>query len=230
MTAQDLIEAFCAFYKVERPNLQERINHRFDGANAEFEAWFRDRALDQGNLSAFYEQSQWASYQALSMAVTELQGWAKWLRQQFDAAGARAILDVGCGFAACTGPLAAEGYGVVLADVPGRHLGLVADLYPLALVVPIGDLDGEFEADAVVCLEVFEHLLDPEPMLDLIAAHLNPGGLLAASWTAGASPSNLLHLDSEKLRGEAFERLIGERGLSVIANRGDGLRVWRRMA
>lgn len=101
--------------------------------------------------------------------------------------GARRVLDVGCGGGALGAAFKADNPGAVAVGIEGfpdaaaharRHLDLVLEL----------DLDG-LEAlpaeagtfDAITFGDVLEHLLDPERLLAVLSAYLNPGGVLLMS-------------------------------------------------
>lgn len=102
--------------------------------------------------------------------------------------GARA-LDVGCGAGLLSEALAREGAKVSaldlspeLVDIAKLHLlesGLTVD-YRLQSVESIaGEMPGAF--DVVTCMELLEHVPDPESVLNACATLLKPGGKLFVS-------------------------------------------------
>ena len=102
--------------------------------------------------------------------------------------GARA-LDVGCGAGLLSEALAREGAQVAaldlspeLVDIAKLHLlesGLTVD-YRLQSVESIADeMPGAF--DVVTCMELLEHVPDPQSILDACAKLLKPGGKLFVS-------------------------------------------------
>lgn len=98
------------------------------------------------------------------------------------------ILDVGCGGGILCEPLARLGARVVGVD-PGEEnvgaarahaarMGLTID-YRATTVEALGEGDERF--DAVLAMEVVEHVVDPAPFLTAVAALARPGGLVFAS-------------------------------------------------
>ena len=101
-------------------------------------------------------------------------------------AGARRVLDVGCGSGAVGAAIkrdrGAEVMGIELfpeaADVAETRLDRLFRL-DLNAMTELPLPDGHF--DAMVCGDVLEHVLDPERVLGVLARYLAPGGALVAS-------------------------------------------------
>ncbi|PSQ97770.1 MAG: hypothetical protein BRD55_01115 [Bacteroidetes bacterium SW_9_63_38] len=95
------------------------------------------------------------------------------------------IVDVGCGYGILLRRLMEEGYSKTLGieAIPD----VVRDLKAEGIPAEEGDLEKGVDSiddetvDAVVCLEVLEHLYDPAGALEEINRWLQPGGLLIAS-------------------------------------------------
>jgi len=97
--------------------------------------------------------------------------------------GAR-VLDVGCGGGLVAEGLAARGARVVAIDMAPENIeaarqhaaagGLQVDYRCVAVEQIAHDAAGEF--DAVTCLEMLEHVPDPESIVAACAAALRPGG------------------------------------------------------
>ncbi len=98
------------------------------------------------------------------------------------AAGARTVLDLGCGNGALTAVLAREGFETLGADASEsgvriartRHPGLRFDVIDLAAGLLPDELRNRF--DAVVAVEVIEHLLLPRMLFVGALQALRPGG------------------------------------------------------
>ena len=100
--------------------------------------------------------------------------------------GARSVLDLGCGNGSVTALLAAKGYAVQGCDASASGLAIARKAAPgvnffqhdLANPLP-AEHTGHY--DAVVSLEVIEHLLLPRILLNSAWQALRPGGLFILS-------------------------------------------------
>ena len=111
-----------------------------------------------------------------------------YVRERVALAGAR-VLDVGCGAGLLSEALAREGAQVsaldlapALIDVAKLHLlesGLRVDYRLQSVESVAAELPGHF--DAVTCMEMLEHVPDPQAVLSACAALLKPGGRLFVS-------------------------------------------------
>jgi 2-polyprenyl-3-methyl-5-hydroxy-6-metoxy-1,4-benzoquinol methylase len=99
------------------------------------------------------------------------------------AAGARNILDLGCGNGAFSAVLATKGFNVEGCDSSDSGLTIARRAYPnlpfflYDIVNPLPS-DRAERYDAVVCIEVVEHLLLPRQLVLNVSAALRPGGTL----------------------------------------------------
>ncbi len=147
----------------------------------------------------------------------------------------KAALDVGCGAGLLAEALARLGATVtgidaapeVIAVARGHAtaMGLAID-YRAADVL---DLDGQF--DLITCMEVVEHVAEPEAFLDAIAKRLAPGGLLILSTPNATGWSKLLMItlgeglglipkgthDFDKfIAPDAMKQLLANAGLGCV--------------
>jgi 2-polyprenyl-6-hydroxyphenyl methylase / 3-demethylubiquinone-9 3-methyltransferase len=108
----------------------------------------------------------------------------------------KTALDVGCGAGLLAEPLARLGAQVTAIDaapelilVAREHAagqGLAIDYRAAA----VEDVEGEF--DLITCLEVIEHVADPQAFVASLARRLAPGGLLIMSTPNATSWSKLV--------------------------------------
>lgn len=103
----------------------------------------------------------------------------KWLK----GAGARSVLDLGCGNGALTSAFAREGLEMTGVDVSESGLAIAARSFP-DIPFLAADMDRPLPVelhrrfDAVVAVEVIEHLLLPRQLFARVKEALRPGGVL----------------------------------------------------
>lgn len=98
--------------------------------------------------------------------------------------GAGRVLDVGCGAGTHAPWLRARGastvHGIELVEEPARRAAAVMDrVWQGPVDQHLADLDGPY--DAVLCLDVLEHLPDPYAVLRGLRAQMAEGGWLLVS-------------------------------------------------
>jgi 2-polyprenyl-6-hydroxyphenyl methylase/3-demethylubiquinone-9 3-methyltransferase len=154
-----------------------------------------------------------------------------------------ALLDVGCGGGLVAEPMARLGASVTGIDAGratveaarahARTMGLAID-YRMASVEELAAEDARF--DAVLALEVIEHVADPRAFLATAATLMNPGGTMAVATLNRTARSFLLaivgaeyvlrwlprgtHEWSRFLRPEELDALLDAAGLHVTARTG----------
>lgn len=119
-------------------------------------------------------------------------------RQAGDLAGKK-ILDIGCGGGLLTEALAARGAEVTGIDMAEKSLSIARlHLYESGLSVDYQHTSAEAfaevkprEFDIVTCLEMLEHVPDPESVIEAAATLLKPGGQLFLS-TINRNPKSFM--------------------------------------
>jgi SAM-dependent methyltransferase len=153
------------------------------------------------------------------------------------------LLEIGCGFGYLLGSFDRrfERYGT---DISAHAVAFARDKLPDAHVVVADIQDGIPFAgafDAIIAINVIEHLSAPEAALDAIAAHLRPGGIFVAhlptisSRLAGWFYSRSYARDVTHVyrpSGAAFNDLVTRAGFRILRARYFPFwpdRIWRRL-
>jgi len=135
------------------------------------------RAKTDAELSLAAEEFLWEQ-----PGLTEAHQWIfprliRWL----EAEHVRNVLDLGCGNGAFTGALAEAGYDVVGVDMSESGIAVARRACPTVRLIQ-SDLDTPFPRellnsfDAVLAVEVVEHLLLPRQVFQRAREALRPGG------------------------------------------------------
>lgn len=149
------------------------------------------------------------------------------LRRHLGDGGGRRLLDFGAGWGQFTQAAADDGWDAVgIEPTPGRALyareALGLDVRTTTLTP---DLFPDDHFDAVVSLQVFEHLEDPAAELAAIARVLRPGGILAIEVPSIASPlvrvmgGSHRHFNPDHFwffSPETLRRFVTDGGFSVL--------------
>jgi SAM-dependent methyltransferase len=137
------------------------------------------RALTDSEFSLSASEFVWSQAGLSDVHEHVLPILVQWLRES----GARHVLDVGSGNGALTSKLAQEGFTVVGIDNSETGIEIASRNYPAVSFVRHGvesplpdELRREF--DAVIAVEVIEHLLLPRQLFQRAREALKPGGRL----------------------------------------------------
>ncbi|MCP5395440.1 MAG: bifunctional 2-polyprenyl-6-hydroxyphenol methylase/3-demethylubiquinol 3-O-methyltransferase UbiG [Sphingomonadaceae bacterium] len=118
----------------------------------------------------------------------------------------KAAIDVGCGAGLLCEPLARLGAGVTGVDAAPENIA-AAEAHAtgggLAIDYRVGELGslGLGRFDLVTSMEVIEHVADKQAFVDLLAAHLAPGGLMILSTPNRTPQSKLLMVEAAERIG-----------------------------
>jgi SAM-dependent methyltransferase len=154
----DLLSGYCDSGHKKRMNKPSGTDHEWSLSSSEFVWHVQDRSPVHALV-------------------------AKPILKSLQGNGARHVLDLGCGNGAFTGLLSEHGYAVEGIDGSGSGLQLATQSYP-HIAFHQQDLSAELPLrfrerfDAVVSVEVIEHLLLPRLLIDNAWRALKPGGLL----------------------------------------------------
>lgn len=165
----------------------------------------------------------------------ERQSWTQMLVHVVRESGAQRVVDIGCGAGHDVLALLDAAGGIDVCGVEPndslRH-GLVTsfydrDLFPRATVAA-GVAEAPIEtADLLVCVDVLEHVPDPETFLGGIAQRA-PIGCLLFETTATHDATTPLHLAGN--RGWHPGHILERHGWRVIDEAQSRVRVWKRLA
>ncbi|MGC1272181.1 MAG: methyltransferase domain-containing protein [Planctomycetaceae bacterium] len=143
------------------------------------------------------------AYRTNDAAHTSAYLWPEVLRQ-LDQSGSRRVLDAGCGNGAFSRVLAARGHEVTGVDLSESGIDIARDQCPACrfeIASVTDDLLARFQEpfDAVVSLEVVEHLYDPRLFARRMFDSVRPGGRLIVSTPYHGYLKNLALAASGKL-------------------------------
>jgi SAM-dependent methyltransferase len=146
----------------------------------------------------------------------------------------KCFLEFGGGTGVFCEAMAREGFSVTYLDIPGRVRDFAAWRFAkhgvrIELLTSNPDrLVLEKSYDVIFTDAVFEHLIDPEQVLEELLAHLNPGGtfvfIVDLSGPTENDPEHR-HVDIERLHG-----MIERAGCTCSLGRGKFASVWLRLA
>ncbi len=142
--------------------------------------------------------------------------------------GIDAVLDVGSGPPKKLAELMPAGLRIHLVDQPSTR-NVAASLLPGAAFTGADlehiNLDLGESFGMVLCADVIEHLLDPDPCLAFMRRHLRPGGLLLLTTPErdvlrGPSCDHIPHpMHVREWNRDEFRAFLESRGLEVVGQR-----------
>lgn len=137
---------------------------------------------------------------------------------------ARSVLDVGCGLGYDLAALHAEDPSLTLVGVEPNEIMRASISPAIATVMPsIDAVSGIY--DMAICMDVLEHVPDPDALLERVIARLRIDGGVLVEHTPTHDTDTPLHLPS--LRGWHPGRLLDANGFKLQEDL-EGLRIWRR--
>ncbi|MBT4136988.1 MAG: methyltransferase domain-containing protein, partial [Candidatus Latescibacteria bacterium] len=192
------------------------------------EEWRSTERKSEVAVDAFYKETEHFIYDLTHFNYANMyMGWRgsvyNLCQQVSDAMPAFEVLDYGGGIGTSL---------LELGDLPGAHL-TYADLpgktYDYAnwrfqqrglkvSSIALGDDDplAGRVFDVIVCMEVIEHLVEPEQVVKYLIDHLKPGGLLILTVTFYAPEPDMMHLNLDRYTNEGFYEIVQNMGMQEL--------------
>jgi len=197
----DFVKAWCEYSGEKPPSVLLKMSKAAQLLAGEWQAYFKRREMTPDSIADFYRKSGKLIYDLLARAeAAQKETWPEVCAEWLNRYKCKRVLDFGCGLGHMGLGLAQAGFEVMLCDIPHLPLAFVAqDLGHITAgnICRPEDMGAVGEFDAIVCLEVFEHLPEPDKTAAMLAKKLRPGGILFSSWSFGPDAGNPLHLASE---------------------------------
>lgn len=187
--------------------------------------WTRRDPRSPAEIAAFYREAEGLGADLDAWHQTEeRRTWTEQLVYVARSIGAAAAVDIGCGAGHDLRALREAGLSVVGVEPNGELAAALRD-DGLRIVSNVAQAPIE-DAALLVCVDVLEHVADPESFLAGIAARARPNCVLFET-TATFDCGTPLHLPEN--RGWHPGRVLETHGWQVI-DRGERVRVWQRLA
>lgn len=190
------------------------------------EEWYAANPVSPNDIFKFYENAQGLKADLDAWHDEPFrQRWTDIIIAAAKTANVKRVLDVGAGVGHDLMALRQSMPDVWVAAVEPNKL---AQLHLSNAGIPFAPSIDETEGDVdmVICIDVIEHLPDPDSMIDAIAARLPVGGIFVES-TEVEDRGTPLHLDS--LLGYSPGRRLDHWGFKV-EEQVSPLRIWRRVS
>lgn len=231
-------------------SVRSRLREEFDNLGANVGRAFREAGLEpyvwSEKLARFYEQTDAFLYELVIWNRNRLKRrMRRWVAKRLVSSEGRRmnVLCIGDGLGFDSVYLAQSGLSVTYFEVPGYTESFARKVFAecgqdiTVLTDQAHIRSGAY--DAVVCLDVLEHVPDPPGLVQMMANYLRPGGrLIVHAPFYMVHPSNPTHLKANRrysgslslYEKHGFRLVDGEAGWNPIALQklGNGSpRVWR---
>jgi SAM-dependent methyltransferase len=187
-------------------SVRSRLREELDNSGTNVARAFCETGLEpyvwNDGLTRFYEQTDAFLYELVIWNRNKLKRrMRRWIAKHLAGSEKRTldILSIGDGLGFDSAYLARAGHRVTYFEVPGYTESFARKVFAECgenVTVVTEQSDIALEAyDAVVCLDVLEHVPDPPRFVEVIAGYLRPGGRLIVHapfyWIAPSNPTHL---------------------------------------
>lgn len=190
------------------------------------EEWRELNPQSEEDIASFYRNTQNYEADLYSWHDTkERQDWSIVVHATAEAINAKKVLDVGAGLGHDLAYLASKMQNLKLYAVePNIHMSKSIPSY----VTVYENIESvpDYGFDLMICLDVLEHIPNPDSLLEEMIKRLSPFGTIVEA-TATHDMETPLHLKS--LRGWSPGRILDRHGF-VVQESFDRVRIWRRIA
>jgi GT2 family glycosyltransferase/2-polyprenyl-3-methyl-5-hydroxy-6-metoxy-1,4-benzoquinol methylase/Flp pilus assembly protein TadD/spore maturation protein CgeB len=231
-SANPLDEAIAELsaYTGESPDV---IQSQMTSSGADLaDEWRAGDRNTKAGVDDFYKQTDRYLYNLTRFNYGAMyQGWRgaiKNLCQQVsEAVGDRGfdVLDYGAGIGTNLIDVSGvSGARLHYADLPGKTFDYAQWRFgQRSLDVTALSADGEDalkgrQFDVIICMDVLEHVVDPEAAVRRLINHLNPGGLLVLTVTFYQNENGPYHLNCDKFTNESFYSLVEQCGMKEMSS------------
>lgn len=190
--------------------VRSRLREEFDNPGTNVARAFRETGLERyvwnDRLARFYEQTDAFLYELVIWNRNKLKRrMRRWVAKHLANSEKRTldVLSIGDGLGLDSAYLARAGHRVTYFEVPGYTESFARKVFvecgqDVTVLTEQSDIPlGAY--DAVVCLDVLEHIPDPPRFVEVIAGYLRPGGrLIVHPPFYMIHPSNPTHLKANR--------------------------------
>ncbi|MEW6226918.1 MAG: glycosyltransferase [Bacillota bacterium] len=236
LTLSEIAESICAFLRLPREEVYRKVTREslHPGIHVA-EAWRSANPTTEEEVQDFYRTTDSYIYDLMVEGARDVR--QQWRGAILEVLRSREnlsrVLDFGAGVANEVLFLASHGYEVTYYDVEGLtrdfaryRIAHHPDKDRIKIASDRTELATSEGYDAIICLEVLEHLSDPLDTLDFLRSILKPDGLILLTQAFGlVGPDYPSHLIRNRELAATFDEECFKLGLVVLDRIGPEQRI-----